>query len=45
MTDNSRFEEGLQIRKEVMGAEFVDRNPEAASDFTRPVQEWVTEAC
>ncbi|MEV5842404.1 carboxymuconolactone decarboxylase family protein [Streptomyces sp. NPDC090075] len=44
-TDSSRFEEGLRIRKEVLGAEFVERNLAAASDFTRPVQEWVTEAC
>ncbi|MEU9407632.1 carboxymuconolactone decarboxylase family protein [Streptomyces sp. NPDC048281] len=44
-TDSSRFEEGLRIRKEVLGAEFVERNLAAAGDFTRPVQEWVTEAC
>ncbi len=38
-----RFEEGLELRKEVMGAEYVDRSFGEADDFTRPFQELVTE--
>ena len=38
-----RFDEGLQVRREVMGAEFVDRAMGSASEFARPLQELVTE--
>ena len=41
----SRYEQGLQVRREVLGAEHVDRSLQAASDFSRPVQELVTEYC
>lgn len=45
-TDHSeRYEEGLRIRREVLGAEHVERSLAAANDFTRPVQELVTEYC
>jgi 4-carboxymuconolactone decarboxylase len=43
--DVSRYEQGLQVRREVLGAEHVDRSLQAASDFSRPVQELVTEYC
>jgi 4-carboxymuconolactone decarboxylase len=40
-----RFERGLQARKEVLGAEHVERSLAAVSEFSRPVQELVTEYC
>ncbi len=39
------FERGLEIRKSVLGAEHVERQMAAADDFTRPLQELVTEYC
>ncbi len=38
-----RFEEGLRVRREVMGDEYVDRSLREADDFSRPFQELVTE--
>jgi 4-carboxymuconolactone decarboxylase len=45
MTDNGRYEEGLRVRSEVLGAAHVQRSLEAASEFSRPIQELVTEYC
>jgi 4-carboxymuconolactone decarboxylase len=45
MGDNTTFEAGLQTRREVLGAEHVDRSLERATDFARPMQELVTEYC
>jgi 4-carboxymuconolactone decarboxylase len=42
---SERFERGLEIRREVLGAEYVDRSLTAADDFTRDLQELVTEYC
>ena len=39
------FERGLEIRKSVLGAEFVEKSFQAADDFNRPMQELVTEYC
>ena len=39
------FEQGLAIRKEVLGAEHVERSLAGADDFNRPYQELVTEYC
>lgn len=39
------FEIGLQIRREVLGAEHVDKSISQADDFNRPLQELVTEYC
>jgi 4-carboxymuconolactone decarboxylase len=44
MTDD-RFETGLRIRREVLGAEYVDKSIAMADDFNRPLQELVTEYC
>ena len=44
MTDEL-FERGLEVRREVLGGEHVDRSLAAASDFMRPMQEFVTEYC
>ncbi len=40
-----RYELGLKIRKEVLGAEHVDRVLARADDFDRDFQELVTEYC
>jgi 4-carboxymuconolactone decarboxylase len=45
MDDKTRLEVGLQTRREVLGAEHVDRSLSQASDFSRPMQELVTEYC
>ncbi len=39
------FERGLEIRKSVLGAEFVEKSINSADDFNRPLQELVTEYC
>jgi 4-carboxymuconolactone decarboxylase len=40
------FEEGLKVRYQVAGKEYVDRSlANGASEFARPLQELVTEAC
>jgi 4-carboxymuconolactone decarboxylase len=38
------FEEGLQVRKQVLTAEYVDRQFASASEFTAPMQEMATKA-
>ena len=43
--DKETFEKGLKIRKEVLGAEFVENAFATADDFNRPLQELVTEYC
>ena len=40
-----RFERGLDARKAVLGAEYVEANLAAADDFNREFQEVVTEFC
>lgn len=39
------FEKGLKVRREVLGAEHVDRSLENADSFTMPLQELVTQYC
>jgi 4-carboxymuconolactone decarboxylase len=39
------FDTGLQIRKEVLGAEFVNKSLAAADDFNMPMQRLTTEYC
>jgi 4-carboxymuconolactone decarboxylase len=39
------YQRGLEIRKAVLGAEYVDKAIAAADDFNRPLQELVTEYC
>jgi 4-carboxymuconolactone decarboxylase len=41
--DSERFERGLQVRKEVLGADHVARSIDSTSDFSRPIQTLVTE--
>ena len=39
------FERGLKTRREVLGADHVDASLKNADDFSRPMQELVTEYC
>ena len=41
-TADGRYEQGLTIRREVLGDAHVDRSLAGVSDFARPVQEFVT---
>lgn len=43
--DQERFNQGLATRREVLGAEYVDKSIANADDFNRPMQELVTEYC
>jgi 4-carboxymuconolactone decarboxylase len=45
MGEKTKLEIGLQARREVLGAEHVDRSLAQATDFARPIQELVTEYC
>jgi 4-carboxymuconolactone decarboxylase len=45
MTDAERFQAGLEMRREVLGAEHVDRSLANATEFGKPMQELVTEYC
>jgi 4-carboxymuconolactone decarboxylase len=42
---NPMYERGLEIRKEVVGKDYVEKSIAAADDLTRPLQEIVTEYC
>jgi 4-carboxymuconolactone decarboxylase len=42
---NPTFDKGLEIRKSVLGKEFVEKSINGADDFNRPMQELVTEYC
>lgn len=42
-TRRELYETGLTIRREVLGAEYVDRSIQSADDFNRPLQELITE--
>jgi 4-carboxymuconolactone decarboxylase len=39
------FDRGLQIRKSVLGAEYVENSLKSADDFNLPMQELTTEYC
>lgn len=43
--DKERFDRGLAKRKDVLGAEYVERSLANADAFNRPFQELVTEYC
>jgi 4-carboxymuconolactone decarboxylase len=43
--DQQTFDRGLEIRKAVLGKEFVENAFKTADDFNRPLQELVTEYC
>ncbi len=39
------FKKGLEIRREVLGADYVDQSISKADEFSLPLQELVTEYC
>lgn len=39
------YEKGLKTRRDVLGAEYVDKSIQGADDFNRPMQELVTQYC
>ena len=41
----SKYDQGLALRKDVLGAEYVERSLAAADDVSRPMQELSTEYC
>jgi 4-carboxymuconolactone decarboxylase len=43
--DKEMYEKGLAIRRQTLGAEFVDNAIASADDFNRPLQEIVTQYC
>jgi 4-carboxymuconolactone decarboxylase len=43
--DKATYDKGLEVRKAVVGAEYVERSLAAADDFTRPIQDLVTQYC
>jgi 4-carboxymuconolactone decarboxylase len=43
--DKERFDKGLEARRSVLGAEYVDKALAGADDFNREFQELVTEYC
>lgn len=43
--DKKKFNDGLKIRKAVLGRDYVDKSLANLDDFDRPLQELVTEYC
>ncbi|BAN29847.1 carboxymuconolactone decarboxylase family protein [Mycobacterium avium subsp. hominissuis] len=43
--DRERYERGLRIRSDVLGEQYVNRALADADEFTRPLQDLVTEYC
>lgn len=45
MAKTPMFEQGLNIRKEVLGEEYVNKSLANSDEFTRTMAEWSTEFC
>jgi 4-carboxymuconolactone decarboxylase len=45
MNGDDLFEAGLKVRREVLGAEYVDQSMASANDFMAPFQRMTTEWC
>ena len=43
--DKKRYDEGLAVRRAVLGAEYVDKSVRAPDEFSKPMQDLVTEYC
>jgi 4-carboxymuconolactone decarboxylase len=41
----TRLQRGLELRREVLGEQHVDASLAAVTEFSRPIQEYVTQAC
>lgn len=44
-TDSAMWDKGLKLRREVLGAEYVDKSVANANDFTQAFQDITTEWC
>ncbi len=44
-THEQTYQQGLAVRREVLGADHVERSLAQVSEFSRPIQELVTEYC
>jgi 4-carboxymuconolactone decarboxylase len=42
MDDTKRYQQGMNIRRAVLGAEYVDRSVAATTDFNREFQDFIT---
>jgi 4-carboxymuconolactone decarboxylase len=42
---SDKYLKGMQVRREVLGDEYVDRALSSATDFTKPLQDLVTTNC
>jgi 4-carboxymuconolactone decarboxylase len=42
MDDAQRYEQGMEVRREVLGTEHVDRAIEGTTEFTAPFQDFIT---
>jgi 4-carboxymuconolactone decarboxylase len=43
--NKAKYDAGLEVRKAVLGDDYVNRSIQNATSFTRPMQELVTEYC
>ncbi len=43
--DQKKFDEGLAVRKEVLGSDYVNNVINKMTEFNRPMQELVTQYC
>ena len=43
--DQKRYDQGLAVRRAVLGAEYVDKSVKAPDEFSKPMQDLVTEYC
>ena len=45
MSQDQLFDDGLAVRKEVLGSDYVEKSLANADAFTMPFQEWTTKYC
>jgi 4-carboxymuconolactone decarboxylase len=45
MSEETLFDRGLKVRREVLGDAYVDRSLKSGTEFRQPMQELVTEFC
>lgn len=43
--NTEKYQKGMQVRRQVLGDEYVDKALASTSEFTQPLQELVTENC
>jgi len=43
--NDGKYVQGMAVRREVLGDEYVDKAISSATDFTKPLQDLVTENC